>query len=313
VTAVFERLTCLMTDPTEFVLKISFASALGIFILAAILRNMWMRASPLRPISDDTNLLNSPPDHLETLNPKLSGRVPTWFYQPLDLIGIGMIYLVFFALVISSVRAPHKLGLSTSPNALITSIGFQFFIAGLVVIIILSRRIKLTEWLGIRWRSWPWVFLIAPGAVLLMWFFFGLLQALGYTDWMDSLGVESVQDTVKLLQTSNNPQILGLMTFAAVIAAPICEEIVFRGYFYPAAKKFTGPWPAGIFTALVFASAHGSLSALLPLFIFGGLLVFVYEKTGSIWAPIAVHFCFNGATVLVQFIARLNHISIDSF
>ncbi len=239
-----------------------------------------------------------------------TGKVPTWFYQPLDLIGIGVIYLVFLALVISSVRASQKADLVLDSKALIASIGFQFFIAG-AVLLVMAMRVHPVDWLGLRWRSWPWVFLIAPGAVLMMWLFFGTLQATGYMKWMESFGVESVQETVKLLQTSTDPWVLGLMGFAAVIAAPICEELVFRGYFYPTAKKFAGPWAAGIFSALIFASAHGSLSALLPLFLFGCLLVLIYEKTGSLWAPIAVHFCFNGATVLVQIAARYFHLPLD--
>jgi membrane protease YdiL (CAAX protease family) len=61
---------------------------------------------------------------------------------------------------------------------------------------------------------------------------------------------------------------------------------------------------AGVCSALIFAAAHGSLAALLPLFVFGCVLAFLYEKTGSLWAPIAVHALFNGATVLVQLAAR---------
>ena len=141
---------------------------------------------------------------------------------------------------------------------------------------------------------------------------FGGLQRSGFMEWIESLGVETVQDTVKLLQESSDPLILGLMAFAAVVAAPLCEEIVFRGYFYPVAKKFAGPWAAGICSALVFAAAHGNLAALLPLFIFGCLLVFIYEKTGSLWAPIAVHFCFNGATVIIQMAARYYNLPLDA-
>jgi membrane protease YdiL (CAAX protease family) len=36
--------------------------------------------------------------------------------------------------------------------------------------------------------------------------------------------------------------------------------------------------------------------------------VWIYEKTGSLWAPIAVHFCFNSATVIVQILDRYYHI-----
>lgn len=305
-----------MTDPTEFVLTTSFTTALGIFLVSAVIRKLWLRkpliASEPPPYTAEESSPYATPSQLQSSPPKLLGRVPTWFYQPFDLIGVGIIYLVFFALALNSVRSAHKPELAISQDGLIASIGFQFMMAGAVVIMVLNHRIKLTEWLGLRWRKWPWVFVIAPAVVVLMWVVFGVLQASGYMNWMESLGVESVQETVKLLQTSQNPQILALMAFAAVVAAPICEEIVFRGYLYPVAKKFAGPWAAGIFTALVFASAHASLSALLPLFIFGGLLVIVYEKTGSIFAPMAVHFGLNGATVLVQLLVRFHHLPVQA-
>ncbi len=304
-----------MPDPTEFVLTTSFIAALGIFAGTAMVRK-WLAKNPLpeSPVEQVPGNEDSPYQSPAASDPPpapSSGKVPTWFYQPFDLLGIGMIYLVFFALVMSSVRASQKADLVLDPQGLISSIGFQFVIAGVIMLIVV-KRVHPVDWLGLRWRSWPWVFLIAPAAVATMWVFFGTLQASGYMKWMESFGVESVQDTVKLLQESNDPVLLGLMTFAAVIAAPICEEIVFRGYFYPAAKKFAGPWAAAIFSALIFSSAHGSMSALLPLFIFGLVLVFIYEKTGSLWAPVAVHFCFNGATVLVQIASRIYHLPLDS-
>ena len=80
--------------------------------------------------------------------------------------------------------------------------------------------------------------------------------------------------------------------------------MIFRGYVFPVAKKFGGSVAAALFSALIFAGAHGNVAALLPLFAFGLLLVAVYEFTGSMWAPIAVHALFNGTTVAIQFLAR---------
>jgi membrane protease YdiL (CAAX protease family) len=306
-----------MPDPTEIVLTASFLAALALFISSIAARKLYFaRAAEEAPVEAVAIVDGSPyepPAAAETpLPPALPvGKVPVWFYRPLDLLGLGLIYLVFFGLVIGSVRADQDPEISLNPASLITAIGFQFFLAGIAILMVVPRVGPVT-WLGLKWRSWPWVFLMAPAAVVLMWVLLGALQATGYMEWIESLGVESVQDTVKLLQTSKDPTILSLMAFAAVVAAPICEEIVFRGYFYAATKRFAGPWVAGFISALVFASAHASLSALLPLFIFGCVLVFLYEKTGSLWAPIAVHFCFNGATVLVQLASRYYELPIDS-
>ncbi len=300
-----------MSDPTETAIIASFCTALGLFTISAVARRLRENsanapAGPEVMRSEESSPYDSPTATTEP-PPVPVGKVPTWFYSSFDLLGIGFVFMIFFGLVVASVRASRDAAATLDSGGLIVSIAFQFISAGIVTAFVITR-VRLFEWLGLRWEKWPWVFLVAPSAVVFMWLFFGGLQLSGFMKWMESLGVDSVQDTVRLLQESADPLVLGLMAAAAVIAAPICEEIVFRGYLYPATKKFTGPWVACVFSALVFASAHGSLAALLPLFVFGCVLVFIYEKTGSIWAPMAVHFCFNGATVLLQFAVRFHWI-----
>ena len=313
----FERNHSNMPDPTEFAITATFMTAFGVFSLTAAARKLLGNppppaTEPVEPFPTDDRSPYQPPASSSTQPPELPrGRVPVWFYQPLDLLGIGFIFVLFFGLVMASLRATTEAELVLDTGGMLASIAFQFISAGIVTFFVIPR-IRPVQWLGLRWSAWRWIFLIAPCAVLSMWLFFGSLHISGFMEWIESLGVEAVQDSVKLLQTSTDPAILGLMVFAAVIVAPLCEEIVFRGYLYPAAKKFVGPWAAGVSSALVFAAAHGSLAALLPLFIFGCLLVFIYEKTGSLWAPVAVHFSFNGATVLIQMLDRYYNLSLDA-
>jgi membrane protease YdiL (CAAX protease family) len=228
-------------------------------------------------------------------------------YRPLDLIGFSFIVLLFYLLAAGNagVKDP-KITLST----ILGSIGMQVFIVGIVVMMI-SRRADLVDWLGLKWVKWPQVFWIAPATVVSMWIVFSLLFSLGYMDLMERLGVEKVQDAVAMFQNEKDPMLLGLMAFAAVIVAPICEEAVFRGYLYPVAKRFAGPWISALCTALIFSATHGSMSALLPLFLFGLILAAIYEATGSLWAPISIHCLFNGATVLIQLLLRYFEIPED--
>lgn len=286
-----------MTDPTDLVLAGSFAVAFGIFVLSAIGRSVFSGKKQAAAVEGDVLMKGVAPSLVPT-----AGGVSVWYYRPADLAGALFVFLLFVWLFSGSLGVAEEAA-ELDWRILLVNIGLQFFIAGVVVVFALIRM-DMSRWLGLRWPSWKRVFLIAPGAVGFMWALFLGIEAAGYMKWMESLGVETVQNTVKLLQESQDPLVLGLMVAAAVIAAPLCEEIVFRGYFYPVLKKFGGAWPAAVCSSLVFAAAHGSLTALLPLFLFGGLLVFIYEKTGSIWAPIAVHFCFNGATVIGQFYIR---------
>jgi len=102
------------------------------------------------------------------------------------------------------------------------------------------------------------------------------------------------------------------MGVAAVIVAPLAEEVVFRGYLYPAAKRFCGAYGAMIFSSMVFAAAHANAVALVPLFILAMLLCLIYELTGSIWANISVHFLFNLATVTLQLLVKYGVIDVQA-
>lgn len=243
--------------------------------------------------------------------PEATPGVSTRIYHVPDLLWVGALFLFFMWSAVASAAMPSTGPSKLTAAALVVSIVFQLMLAGTTTGVVIFR-IRPAEWLGLRWRNWPWVMLIAPAFVAGMWMVTLLLQSCGYMKWAESLGGETVQETVKLLKECTDPVILSLMSFAAVIVAPVCEEIVFRGYLYPATKRFAGPWAAAFFSAVVFAGAHGNISAFLPLFLFGLAQVFAYEKTGSIWAPIAGHFCFNGVTVAIQLLARHFNFPLDS-
>lgn len=313
-----------MSDPTVTVISFTFASALVIFIIGAVVKALRPttavpvqhpgipatepgQPNPYAAAQFPTGQSEDPylsPDEVAGMPPELPhGKVPTWFYNHFDLLGMGFVFMLYSGLVTLSLQQAGKPKADLNTETLLSSIGFQFITAFIVMSFVLFR-VRPDIWLGLKWKKWPWVFAIAPAAVISMWAFFATLQFSGFMKWIESFGVETVQDTVKLLQESNDPTIIGLMVFAAVVAAPLCEEVVFRGYLYGASKKFAGPWVATVASALVFSAAHGSLAALLPLFVLGCLLAFLYEKTGSIWAPIAVHLLFNGATVAIQLSGR---------
>jgi membrane protease YdiL (CAAX protease family) len=249
----------------------------------------------------------------ETSPPPGRWKVPIGPYRLLDLPLIGLVFLVYFGLTAMPTGGDEiPLEEKFTPEVLVASIVFQLLLMGMVISFVIWR-VRLSEWLGLRWKLWPLAFAIAPLTVFFMWCFMGAVHLSGWNAWLErSLGIESMQEAVKLLQEAKDPRVVVLMAIAAVIVAPVAEEVVFRGYLYPAAKSFCGPAGAIIFSSLVFAAAHGNVVALLPLFLLAVLLCLLYEFTGSIWACISVHFLFNAATVGLQLLARSGLVEIPA-
>jgi membrane protease YdiL (CAAX protease family) len=83
------------------------------------------------------------------------------------------------------------------------------------------------------------------------------------------------------------------------VAAPIAEEIVFRGYLFPALARWRGPWLGALLGAVVFGAAHCLVypPQLLPLMgAFGFAACMLFWFTGSLLPGVALH-AINNALV----------------
>ena len=79
---------------------------------------------------------------------------------------------------------------------------------------------------------------------------------------------------------------------------PTCEELVYRGLVYKR-LRYTSPfWAAALYSSLVFAFTHGNLVQGLYGFIMGMMFCYVYEKYGSVKAPILAHITANILSVV---------------
>ncbi len=85
----------------------------------------------------------------------------------------------------------------------------------------------------------------------------------------------------------------------AVIAAPLCEEFIFRGLIFGGLRRSTGLAPSMVMSAALFALVHPSLS-VLPVFMLGLCTAYVYDKTRALLAPVLVHAGYNAAVLAQQ-------------
>jgi membrane protease YdiL (CAAX protease family) len=112
------------------------------------------------------------------------------------------------------------------------------------------------------------------------------------------------QQLIQMLQRADLPAAERLyIGFMAVLVAPVAEEALFRGIVYPAIKQSGHPRAAVWVTSLLFAGIHLNWATLAPLAVFSMVMIFLYEKTGSLLAPITTHSLFNCANFVMTILA----------
>ncbi len=80
------------------------------------------------------------------------------------------------------------------------------------------------------------------------------------------------------------------------VLAPICEEILFRGFLYTALRRYWGILPSMLLSAALFAGVHLDAGGFLPLMTLGMLFAFTLEKTRSILPCMVAHGLWNSGT-----------------
>lgn len=96
--------------------------------------------------------------------------------------------------------------------------------------------------------------------------------------------------------------------FSAVVAAPIVEELFFRGILQRLVERMTGRAVFAIVAAsLLFMAIHDPWTTRPPIFVLSMFLGWLYFRTGSILAPIAMHALFNALQFALFFAIAPEH------
>jgi uncharacterized protein len=77
-----------------------------------------------------------------------------------------------------------------------------------------------------------------------------------------------------------------------VVLAPLSEEIFFRGFMYAGLRRAMPLLIAALISSLVWGALHlgaGNIGVAIQLTVFGVVLAWLYERTGSLWPPILAH------------------------
>jgi membrane protease YdiL (CAAX protease family) len=186
------------------------------------------------------------------------------------------------------------LGLSNTVAALalLLLLVVQDGLLALSALVFAKLKLDPRPWhFGIRaTRLWPTVGWAVLGFVLMLGFELGYIELLGVDETnLDDLGEGSLIAAF-------------LVAVAVIVVAPVTEEFFFRGFFYRALRTRLSVWTAALIDGLVFGALHfqGPNSAvILPVIaVFGVGQCLVYERTGSLFAVIAIHAAFNSVATL---------------
>ncbi len=132
------------------------------------------------------------------------------------------------------------------------------------------------------------------GAVIIM----GAALCIGVNNLMilgnlSTMG-EEYQEIMEILYSAP----LAVQAASLVVLVPVCEEMVFRGLIFQRLRERTTFMQAAFHSALVFGLMHMNLVQMIYGFLLGLVFAYVYEKYGSVKAPVAAHMTANFVSVM---------------
>lgn len=98
--------------------------------------------------------------------------------------------------------------------------------------------------------------------------------------------------------------IAGLVAMITLVG-PAAEEVFFRGLLYGWLRVRWGIRPALGLSAVLFALLHGDPVAFVPILGLGLLFGWVYERSGSLLVPVAIHVLHNTGMLAVASALKL--------
>lgn len=125
------------------------------------------------------------------------------------------------------------------------------------------------------------------------YFIFALLYAVIFTP-------ENPQDIVEDLGADESTLLLVAGAVLVIAIAPVAEELFFRGFLYRVLRQRMAFWLAAAIDGVLFGLVHGSFVILPVLAFLGFLLCWTYERTGTLFVPIALHALNNALAYGVE-------------
>lgn len=183
------------------------------------------------------------------------------------------------------------------PLSITFLIGATFITQGCFIFIpVLATRLgtgRIARAVGLR--SYGFGDLWRPGLAVVAAYLLTALYAAVIS--LTNIGILEPKSTVPT-EITRHASTLAMTGVLAVLAAPIAEELFFRGLIFGGFLRW-GFWPAAAISAGAFAVPHLDPGSMIPFFGIGMLLAWLFWARGSLWDSIAFHFLFNGTSFVI--------------
>jgi membrane protease YdiL (CAAX protease family) len=205
----------------------------------------------------------------ETRSPR---ETPSLFAANVYLL-LGLLVLVWSSYALQDVGVRYVVGIAVE---VALAVGALLFIR--------IERLPLRETLRWRWPGWRLIGL--SGALALgLWIVGAMLNLIttvifGYTT-----------PAPPTLFPRNIPEAF-LLLVSTVIAAPLCEEIMFRGYVQRAYER-RNPWTGIVVSGVIFTLYHLRFQGAMALVPVALVLGFVSWRSNSLFPAILLHAAYN--------------------
>jgi uncharacterized protein len=216
------------------------------------------------------------------------------------LLGIILVFAVLVGLARSN-RAVYRANLETISLSATLAI---YLAVGAGIAVALRRLRAPLAFLGLRW---PTLRDVSLTILLLIPWYLGIIIVSATSALMFNGGrVVPSNSRLIFVQRPGGIGLLLLALLVTAVAAPICEEVFFRGMLFRLLRTRVPLWAAVLLSAMAFGLAHASPAvspALLPTFIYMGIVLAVlYVRTGWLTNTILLHAASNAiATVAVYY------------
>jgi CAAX protease family protein len=170
--------------------------------------------------------------------------------------------------------------------------GVVFYAITLAIVLWIARGVPKAE-LGLRRPdSWPRALGLALAVLIVLLITEALLESL--------LHATREQGLEPPRWEPDRAAPFALNAAVVVLAAPLVEELTFRGVGFALLARISVPL-AFVGTSAAFAAAHGLVNGFAALGLFGAAVAFLRLRTGSLYPGMLLHATFNALALAVAF------------